>query len=161
MNRKAAIGIAVVGLVALAATVGIFASGKSSEGDAPQTTGKLSKETADLEKEIEGLQARWRANEEKFRDKKEFKELANLNAAFTEVQRKSGSLKGTTETETAALKHLIEYLDTASKIPSIYMMLQINPGSVPKEKWDEKNRLAIQANAAWSAWREATQTLAR
>jgi hypothetical protein len=163
MNRRAVIGISVVGITALAATLGIFAAGGGNGSTASNLamTGHTSKDVADVEARYKDLQARWRDHEKSFKDKQSFPELGKLDADCEELQGRVRALKAGNEIEKKALPHLVESVEAFRRVLPVYIMYFVNESILKPSDWESARKDAILSNSAWRAWTEATRTLSR
>ncbi|MBI2919505.1 MAG: hypothetical protein HYY18_00305 [Planctomycetes bacterium] len=160
MNKKPLLAIGGVGLLALAVTVGLFLAGDRGSSE-PKVTGKLSKRVVEIETKYKDLQDQWRAHEAAFREKKEFPLLAKLNDGFQEVGRTAAAAKGETDPEKEALPHLVKSIEASARVPTSYMLLQVNPGVLKEHHWAETKANAETANREWKEWVAKTEGWAR
>lgn len=160
MNKKPLLAIGGVGLLALAVTVGLFLAGDRGSTE-PKIVGKLSKKSIEFEARYRELQEKWRTHQDDFRVKKEFQLLAKLNDGFTALSHEVPGLKGETEEEKAALPHLAKSVEESAKVPSTFMMLQVNEGLLKDSDWAQAKAHADAANREWKEWEKLTEGLSR
>jgi len=162
--KRALLPFAVLAALALVATAGIFLTrGDDAPELPPETpkTGKLSSKAVAIEEKARTLQDVWRNNEIAFRDKKEFRALADLHRDFPALAAEARAIQGDTKTESDALPHLIASLDASGRIAGVFVMYHVNESMATAESWAKAKEDAALANAEWKAWKDGTQTLSR
>ena len=161
--KRTILGVVILALLAGAVAVGIvYAGRKGSDDPKPvEIKGKLSSKGVEFEKKRNDLQKKWNEHQAAFKEKKEFKDLADLNQAFTDLANDVRQISGDTPIEKQALPHFLESLDASQKVASTFIMWQVNDKLFKPSTWEEAKNDAKRANDEWQQWELATKSLTR
>ncbi|KAF0244827.1 MAG: hypothetical protein FD180_2198 [Planctomycetota bacterium] len=158
--KKTFLTIVIIALLAAGTTVSLLVAG-IGRPEIPQFTGKLSKKGIELERKCKEAFDTWKAHQDEFSQKKNFRALGTLNETFTNLLAEVKALKGDTPEEKAAIPHLMAALELSINVAKVFIMHQVNASLVKPENWETAKADANQANVEWEKWKEMTKTLSR